>query len=375
MATPAPEETLRMALVINNAARIGGSERQCLLLATELARRNCTPILLSLAGDGPVLEQARRCGIETDAVALRFPLSPWYFPLNLIRAGRLFRRARPTVIIGYTSVPNLYAGWTWKYSRARGFIWNQRDEGLYRPPPLLEQHAMRSASHVVANSPASAAFVKRLGADHCSIIPNGAPRPPHATPRVLSNAGTLRVVYSANLRSVKDHATLLDAWKRIQARCRASGLVARLSLIGSADEEREYAQQILALAADPALGGTVEFCGVREDVFALLAQSDIGVMSSQTEGLPNAVLEYMAAGLPVAATDLPSIRHALGPDAGDCLAPPGNADMLAQRLWDLLVNPALRAEWGRRNRERAEREFSVEAVTTQLLNAIRATRP
>jgi glycosyltransferase involved in cell wall biosynthesis len=372
-------ESPRVALVVNNAARMGGAERQCLLLAGELARRGWTPVLLSLAGGGPVLEEAAARGMETGAAALRFPLSPWYFPGNLWRAGRLFRRHRADVLIGYTSVPNLYAGWLWRLAGARAFLWNQRNAGLDRPPAFLERAAVKNAKAFVANSPSGAEFLERaLGVqgDACRLVPNGVEIPVWPAGAERRPGAPLRVVCVANGRPVKDHETLLRAWSRVQGEIRKAGVAARLELAGDFDEEPEHARRLREMAAAPELAGSVDFCGAVQDIHGLLAEGDIGVLSSRSEGMPNAVLEYMAAGLPVVATDLPGIRRALGGEAaGPGLVPVGDAEALAERLLDLLGNAAKRTDGGRRNRERAIREFSVEAMAERMTAVIREALP
>lgn len=374
MTAGASGDGLRVALVVNNASRMGGAERQCLLLAGELARRGWTPMLLSLAGDGPVLDQARRQGLATGAATLRYPLSPWHFPLNLRRALRLFLRHRPEIIVGYTSVPNLYAGWVRRWCGARAFLWNQRNEGLDRPPVFLERVAANNARAFVANSPSGADFLARaLGVkgEACRLIPNGVEIPVRPAGAERSSSGTMRVICVANGRPVKDHETLLRAWSRVQEEIRRLGVTARLCLAGDFEGEPDPARRIRDLAGAPEMGGSVEFAGAVEEVSALLSGGDIGVLSSRSEGMPNAVLEYMAAGLPVVATDLPGTRQALGEEAGPWLVPPGDAEALAGRLLDMLGHAALRSQWGRRNRERAIREFSVEAMGERMAAVLR----
>jgi len=99
-----------------------------------------------------------------------------------------------------------------------------------------------------------------------------------------------------------------------------------------------------------------------KDVSGLLAASDIGVLSSVHEGLSNAILEYMASGLPVVATDLPANREALGEDPRQPFCRPGDSDLLADQLRVLIDNEWLRREVGERNRLRASSEFSISAM-------------
>lgn len=361
---------LRVALVVNNPLRMGGAERQCLLLAGALARRGAHPLLLSLAGSGPVLEQAVRRGIEIGAVALRYPLSPWYAPFNLLRAGWFFRRRRPDVILGYTSVPNWIAGWVWRWTGARAFIWSQRNAGLDRPPAFLERVAQRSASAFIANSASGMEFLRTVRDgrnDRAFEIANGVEIPP--VPAAPGRSA--RVVCVANGRPVKDHKTLLRAWSQVQREWNSSESRPHLVLAGCFDEDPAYTAEVRALANAEEMGGTVEFAGTADDVQIMLRDAGMGVLNSQSEGMPNAVLEYMAAGLPVVATDLPGVRQALGGDSAPGLVPVGDADALAGRLLELLRAPALREAQGRRNRERAEKEFSAGAMANQTWTVIR----
>jgi glycosyltransferase involved in cell wall biosynthesis len=142
-------------------------------------------------------------------------------------------------------------------------------------------------------------------------------------------------------------------------------------LAGYFEQGDAYADRIRALAAEPDLAESVRFAGASEVIPDLLTRSAIGVLSSRNEGMPNAVLEYMAAGLPVVATDLPGIRLALGEEASHWLAPEGDAEALAERMLELMRDPALRGECGRRNRARAEAEFSVAALGERTLAVLR----
>jgi glycosyltransferase involved in cell wall biosynthesis len=75
------------------------------------------------------------------------------------------------------------------------------------------------------------------------------------------------------------------------------------------------------------------------------------VLSSQSESAPNALLESMTAGLPVVGTDVPGIREILPPEQTASLAPPGDAETLANALVRLIDDPNARERLGRRNAE------------------------
>jgi glycosyltransferase involved in cell wall biosynthesis len=102
----------------------------------------------------------------------------------------------------------------------------------------------------------------------------------------------------------------------------------------------------------------VRFLGNRPDVPRLLAASDLFVLPSLWEGLPMALLEGMAAGLPVVATDVAGSRQVVRDGRDGILVPPGDAAALASAMAAVLANDEERARLGRAARDRVEQEFS-----------------
>lgn len=370
----APQQRLRVAFVLNDS-RMGGSERQALLLAREYLQRGLQPCVLSLAGDGPVLAMAREMGMAAASITLRYPCCLWRFPLHLLRARRFFRHYRPNVMLGFTSVPNLYAGWLWKCAGARMFIWGQRNAGLDCPPRFLEWVALRCASAFVANSEAGVAYLRaRLGPrsrHQVYLVPNAVAVMSQESASVGEAAGAIvRVVCVANARAVKDHATLLAAWSVVQAQWPADTPRPQLDLAGAFPEDSTYACEVRDLVNDMPCRETIRFCGAQVVNLDWLRGYDVGVLSSKTEGMSNAILEYMAAGLPVVATDLPGTRLALGEEASCWLVPVGDSQRMATVLLRLLESAKLRTACGERNRERARREFTVGALADQMMSLV-----
>ena len=164
----------------------------------------------------------------------------------------------------------------------------------------------------------------------------------------------------ANLNWYKDHATVVKAWRRVVDQSGTAGAV--LLLAGRFSDK---ATELKALCFDLGLGNSVRFLDFVEDVPGLLSAADLCVFSSEGEGVPNGVLEAMAAGLPVAAVDDPSIREAVGPDGDPSLSPRGDADGLANRILALAADEVTRARLGSLYRARIRKEFSVEAMCEQ----------
>ena len=159
------------------------------------------------------------------------------------------------------------------------------------------------------------------------------------------------VLMAASLSRFKDHDILLDAWSRFQN----MQPDARLLLAGKdLDQKSRIEKRISSL-------GSVLMLGEVEDIGGLYLAADLLVHSSRREGTPNAVLEAMATGLPVIATDIPGTRLALGTDAS-WLTEPGDASDLYEALGQAAADASKRKEIGRRNRARARKLFSPERI-------------
>jgi glycosyltransferase involved in cell wall biosynthesis len=176
---------------------------------------------------------------------------------------------------------------------------------------------------------------------HC--LPNGvdvtrfAPGDPVREP-VLGTVG--------GLRAEKDHANLLRAAARL-------GPDVRVRLVGggplTADLQR--------LARDLGLGERVEFAGHTDRTEDAYRGFQVFVLPSRTEQMPIAMLEAMACGLPVVATDVGDVRRILPEEAAGCIVPAADAAALAAALARVLGDPAQRAALGASNRRRVERDY------------------
>ena len=192
------------------------------------------------------------------------------------------------------------------------------------------------------------------------VIPNGTElgKAPTRADRLAARArlgldpDDLVVGIVAIFRAQKAHHVLLKAIARLAPAHPRLRLVA----VGHGPEEG----RIRALAAELGISDRVVFTGLRDDVAEILPGFDVSCLSSVHEGAPLAVLESMAAGVPMVATDVGALRDLVA-DAGEgYIVPPGDPVALADRLAALLSDRSLREEMGRRARARAEREFSIE---------------
>jgi glycosyltransferase involved in cell wall biosynthesis len=166
-------------------------------------------------------------------------------------------------------------------------------------------------------------------------------------------AGKRFVTIVANLRNpVKDHPMFL----RAAARVRATVPDAAFVIAG----EGELMPGLRELAAELGIAGDVHFIGRCDDVATLLHASNVGVLSSKAEGFANAILEYMAAGLPVVATDVGGVREAIVEGKTGYVVASGDDEQMAQRLIQVLANDENARAMGLRGKAIVARKFSSE---------------
>src|SRR5579859_361174 len=184
-----------------------------------------------------------------------------------------------------------------------------------------------------------------------------------------AEAGGPRLVLSvARYRFEKGLDILLHAWKRV----REQGIQARLMLVGGGQLEAQLAAMIAALG----LEDSVDLAGMRNDVRSLLGDADVFVLPSRYEGLPNALLEAMAAGLPCVATRVSGNEDVIVDGESGLLVPPGDPVALADALAHVLTQPAQARVLGRAARDRIVRYYDrrnlmreLEAIYERLVSA------
>jgi glycosyltransferase involved in cell wall biosynthesis len=169
------------------------------------------------------------------------------------------------------------------------------------------------------------------------------------SPAAAPRAGAPAIVSVGAFSPDKNHAASLDVLAEVRRRVPGAVLTVAGDGPRFADVERR------ARAAEP---GSVRLLGARSDIPDLLRDADLFLSSSLREGLPQAVLEAQAAGLPVVASDIPAHREALAPELREFLFPRGDAGAAAGHAVRLLESPALRAAAGA-----AARRFILEKWT------------
>jgi glycosyltransferase involved in cell wall biosynthesis len=192
------------------------------------------------------------------------------------------------------------------------------------------------------------------------LIPNGVditrfyPR----TVEDMPEERTRIVICVAQLRYQKGIDVLLQAWRLVQEK---QGRVApvRLLIVGSGSLRK----QLERLADALGILDSVTFAGEQSDIPAQLRQSDIAVLPSRWEGMPNALLEAMACGLPCVATRVSGSEDIIQHGVNGLLIEPEDYEALAHALLLLLRDPVLAQSYGRNGRTTIEQHYALEHIT------------
>lgn len=363
---------------------LGGAERQAILLARYLREQAGADVQVWALG--PPGRTSELC----DGYNLPWRGIPFDYNDNFIGTAqrmlglaRLLRKASPDVIIPYTWFPNVLCGLLWRFVGSRVCIWNQRDSGISLDPARAAHRlAVKLTPFFISNSTHAATFLIdrfRVDQQRLAVIPNGVRLDPPRNTRIAwrerlgAEENDFVGCMVANFSKLKDHATAVRAWRVVVDQLAICRQRAMLVLAGRDDGT---VNSISELIRELDLGRSVCILDSVDDVAGLLASSDIGVHCSEHEGCPNSVLEEMAAGLPVVASDNSGVRMALGERSEAFLARYQDSEGIAQRILEFVMDSNYRAIVGKNNRQRILKHYSVETMcretTVFIENALKA---
>jgi glycosyltransferase involved in cell wall biosynthesis len=348
----------------------GGSEVQAVQLTRLLRESGRYDVSVAcLDGGGVLRPEVERLDVGEIA---EFPLTSFYdrsFVAQVARFARLLRARGAAVVHAHDFYTNVFGMAAAALARVPVRIASRRETTGTRTPAqkFVERRAYGLAHAIVANAEAVGRQLVEEGVRPGKIVTvyNGlraervAPPPGLGRGEARSRFGLPdgdrpAVTILANLRlPVKDHPTFLRAARQVAEEVPEAVFV----LAG----EGELTGQMQALAAELGVGDKAFFIGRCGAVAELLAASDVCVLSSRAEGFSNAILEYMAAGRPVVATDVGGAREAVSEGETGHLVPAGDHAAMAARVVSLLRDPGRAREMGGRGRRVVLEKFSCQA--------------
>ncbi|HEX5103214.1 MAG TPA: glycosyltransferase [Pirellulaceae bacterium] len=356
-------EPLRLALVITELEP-GGAERCLVNLAVRLDRQRFAPVVYSL-GRRPeppkdlLVGQLEQAGVPVQFLDLRH----WsQYAAGARRLAALMAQQRAEVVQTFLFHANVLGCRAARRAGVQHVFTGVRVADPRRWRTALERLATGAAEKIVCVSQGVADFCRSRGfaAQKLVVIPNGVDvdRFQRAAAIDLTQfgvrAGRRAILFVGRLDRQKGLDELLGMLPRVFEQVADCDLL----LVGDGPERADLQRA----AQVSGIQGRVQFAGWQADVPGILAASELLVLPSRWEGMPNVILEAMAAGKPVVAANVEGVAELLGALTAEQTAHAGDKSALASRLAVLLANPPRAKELGSLNQHRAMAEFSLDRM-------------
>lgn len=368
---PPPDPTLQslphVLLVIDQLPRtLGGGERIALKLAGLLPRYGYRASILTFAAD-------------PQSSALQSPPCPIYllplrrtYDVTALRAAFAFKRflkeQRIQIVQTFFESSDIWGGFVTRSLSSAKLIWSRRDMGILRSG----KHHL--AYRLMAGVPDAVFAVSEQVRQHCIQVDHIAPARVQTIYNGLDLAGwdtpsrpdrstrAPHITTVGNIRRVKGHDVFIRAAAQVAARFPDT----TFSIAGDVLEP-EYFAELEALVQELGLTGRFHFSGGVSDLRSHLLAVGIFVLPSRSEGFSNAIIEAMAASLPVIATDVGGNAEAVRDGVSGIIIPPDDPAKLASAIERLLSDPSLQESMGAAGRKLAAENFTTEAMMRRIV--------
>jgi sugar transferase (PEP-CTERM/EpsH1 system associated) len=350
---------------------IGGAEKALARLLAHLNRDRFTPTVACLyGGDSPIANEVRALDIPVLDLGMT---AKWRWDA-LWRLYHLLRREHPMILHTWMIHANVVGRVLGQMVGVPIIITSRRNVNIGgNAREYINRWTASLGDRAIAVCElARQVEIERTGvpSEHVVTIYNGvdvgqfSDSSPQSAAQILKTFGIPTdaplVGSVGRFRPQKGYADLLVAMKQVKE----NAPNARLLLVGGGELQADLEAKVLSLGLD----GVVTFAGIRADVPEILAVLDVFVLSSLWEGMPNAILEAMAAGLPVVATAVGGTPDVVVDGVTGFLVPPRDPSALAKALATLVRDPDLRRRMGQAGRERVLQHFSVERMVERTQN-------
>lgn len=283
----------------------GGAQRQCVALLNELQHDPAVELHLILLGPGEHEKSLDRSRLTVH----RTEVQNFGSPKALLFAIQTLRRVRPDVLISWLHPADI---WSFAATRVvRGVPWIMTERGSASAYPdeinynLRKIFGRRGAAAIIANSPLGKQLWDSLTPRApVQVIPNMVLE--DEIPVSVDRSASVDCLYVGRLEPQKNVGAMTSAFSRFAAKQPD----ARLIVVGKG----ALAGDIERIAKDGSVASQVELVGFRDDVPRMMSRARLLLSFSKHEGMPNVVMEAVAAGLPAVVSDIPEHRALLGDD-------------------------------------------------------------
>lgn len=353
--------TIRVLLIIPTLDRCG-AEKQLTLLASGLPRDQFDVHVCCLTRGGPYREVLERGGIPVTVIGKSWKVDPGAY----LRLRRHIASLRPDIVHTWIFAANAYGRQAAVRAGVKHVLAGERcvDPWKRWHELAIDRYLAKRTQRIVTNSNGVVDFYAKHGiaADKFTVIPNGVelsdPSAAGDRQQLLRDLG------------LESNARLVLAVNRLWPQKRIKDLIWAADLIKCVRDDAHF----LIIGDGPQrwrlerftwqceITDKVHFLGERDDVARILPHADCLWLGSEYEGQSNAVMEAMASGVPVVASDIPGNRDLVVPGETGYLVPVGDRGEFARKGNILISDEELRMRLGNAGRERMGTEFSIEKM-------------
>ena len=343
-------------LYVTLSLDIGGLEILLLEFLKALNRVKFNPSVCVLQEKGELITEIRRLGIPVYVISKK-PGIDYTLPFKLLK---LIKDKNIHIVHTHNSTPWLYAGLAVKMLKRVHLVHTKHSNLDARRKRLLkaESYLAKRTDYIIADAQDVFQFMmnkQAIPASKIKVIFNGIDIKKFASlKRAENKEGKKTIGIIGRLVPVKDHITLLSAFKIVSQKLNA----VELFIIG----DGQLKENLIKYCQENGLNEKVKFLGARRDIPELMQQIDSLVLTSLNEGLSITLLEAMAAGLPVIATNVGGNPEIVKDNETGFLVPPKNPKLLAEKIITLLSDQKLANGMAEKGRKRAKEYFSIEKM-------------
>jgi len=367
-----PAGRRRKVFYLVDSLNVGGTETQAVELALRLPVSEYEVTMGCLRAEGPLLEKLRGSAVNVREFHPSGGLDSAAGLYELIKLAGYLRRERFRVVHTHDLWSNLLGVPAARLARVPAIVSSRRDLAHFDWYQGKRRHWLRRIQNlsgvVLANAtPIRDALISedRFAPEKLRVIHNGVDtekfqRAQRDRARLFPDVGNeMLVVLVGNMHSdVKGHPWLIAAAPTVVREFPE----VRFVFAGDGELRPTFAAQVAQLG----LESTFKFLGRRSDIPEILASCDLAVLPSRAEGLPNAVLEYMAAGLPTIASRVGGMAELIQDGVTGLLVPAEDANALAGALLQFLRDPEQARQIANDGQRFAVENFSFERLIREI---------
>lgn len=347
---------------------VGGAETQLLRILPELQKYHENRICC-VRGHGPIGAKLEEKGIPVYYLELKNAFD--FFAIY--RFYKVIKRFSPDILVTYLIHADLYGRILGRLFGIKKIISSKRGALLqWEWLSFFDRLTKSMVNHyLVQTETAKNEWMQKLNLSEnkFTIIPNGINTESfhikidknwkRTNLKIKENSFVITCV--AKLRRGKGHEVLLKAFESIFNKHRNTVLL----LVGDGEREEELKNSI----QDYKSRESIHFLGNRNDVPEILDASDLFILPTEKEGMSNAIIEAMCAGIPIITTDIEENREIITSGENGILVSAGNSNDLSSNMEMLMMNKSLREKLGYNAQQEAIKKFCVKEISARLADA------